>query len=91
MRRRLAQIEQRLQRIRQRMGKDQMQQDIERFHMTGHLPIREPALSFALLMESFQRLADCSVGGGDYDAARVKYGEAVKRWQAAEKGVAWTA
>jgi len=83
MRRRLERIEQRLQRLQQRMGKDQMQQDIERFHATGHLPIREPALSFALLMESFQRLADCSVGGGGYEQAQADYAAAVKRWERA--------
>jgi len=91
MRQRLSRISKLMRRAERLMGKSAMHEALQRFYSDGVVPESEPAASFVNLLESFDRMIDASVGGGDYDAARVKYGEAVKRWQAAEKGVAWTA
>ncbi|HPD32708.1 MAG TPA: hypothetical protein PLL20_22180 [Phycisphaerae bacterium] len=88
MRRRLERIEQRLQRIRQRMGKDRTQQDIERFFVTGQLPESEPARSFALLTQAFDRVVDASIGGGEnYDSAVDAYQRALEQYNNAVCGV----
>jgi len=90
VRRQLGRIEQRFRLVQQRMRKSQMRGDIERFHATGQLPISEPALSFALLMQAFQRMADTSVGGGgDFERAEQDYRAALIRWNNQERGIEW--
>ena len=86
MRRRLSRIGKWWHRAERAMGKEAMREDVQRFYSTGEKPTSEPAASFVNLLESFDRMIDASVGGGDYDAARVAYETAVKRWQKAEKG-----
>ena len=87
MRRRLSRIGKLLHRAERAMGKSAMHEALQRFYDTGEKPTSEPAASFVNLLESFDRMIDASVGGGDYDAARVEYEAAVKRWKRAEKGV----
>ncbi|HNY81074.1 MAG: hypothetical protein RBS72_20595 [Sedimentisphaerales bacterium] len=86
MRQRLTRISKLLNQAERWMGKSAMHEALQRFYDTGEKPTSEPAASFVNLLESFDRMIDASVGGGDYDAARVAYETAVKRWQKAEKG-----
>ena len=86
MRQRLTRISKLLNQAERRMGKSAMHEALQRFYDTGEKPTSEPAASFVNLFRSFDRMIDASVGGGDYDAARVAYETAVKRWQKAEKG-----
>ena len=91
MKRRLSRIGKLLHRAERAMGKEAMREDVQRFYSTGEKPTSEPAASFVNLLQSFDRMIDASVGGGDYGAAREAYEAAVKRWEKAEKGISWTA
>ena len=87
MRQRLTRISKLLNQAERWMGKSAMHATIQWFYDTGEKPTSEPAASFVNLLESFDRMIDASVGGGDYGQARVEYEAAVKRWKRAEKGV----
>ena len=91
MRQRLFRIGKLLRRAERLMDKASMREDVQRFYDDGIMPESEPAQSFALLMQAFDRMIDASVGGGDYDAAREAYEAAVCRWEKAEKDIRWTA
>lgn len=91
MRQRLSRLSKLLRRAERAMGKATLHAAIQRFYDDGIMPESEPAQSFALLMQAFDRMIDASVGGGDYDAAREAYEAAVCRWEKAEKGISWTA
>lgn len=91
MRQRLSRISKLLRRAERRMGKSAMHEAVQRFYDTGERPTSEPAASFVALLESFERMLDASIGGGDYDAAREVYQVAVRQWEKVERGVAWTA
>ena len=91
MRNRFSRISKLLRRAETAMSKASMRADVQRFYATGEKPTSEPAKSFVALLESFDRMIDASVGGGDYDAAREAYEAAVCRWEKAEKDIRWTA
>ena len=91
MRQRLSRISKLMRRAERLMGKSAMHEAVQRYFADGVVPTTEPAQSFALLMQAFDRMIDASVGGGDYDAAREAYEAAVCRWEKAEKGISWTA
>lgn len=87
---RLSRIAKMLRRAERRADKAAMRAAVQRYYETGERPTSEPAASFVNLLQAFERMADASVGGGDYEAARADYEAAVTRWQQAEKGIEWT-
>ena len=90
MRQRLFRIGKLLRRAERLMDKASMREDVQRFYDDGIMPESEPAQSFALLMQAFDRMIDASVGGGNYEQAREAYEAACRRWERAEKGLEWT-
>jgi len=89
MRNRFSRIRKLLSQAERAMSKQSMRRDVQRFYDTGELPQTEPARSFVVLMQSFDKLTDASVGGSDYEEAQADYEQAVRRWEKAESGIEW--
>ena len=90
MRGQLRQIEQRLRRVRQRIGQGKLSrlpEALKQHAATGRAPSDPVAAAYIRLNEAALNAMSASVGGTDHEAAVGRYQEALADWNECLKGV----
>jgi len=89
MRGQLRQIEQRLRRVRQRIGQGKLSrlpEALKQHAATGQIPDDPLTAAYVELNQAALAAMEASVSGGDHDAAVEAYQAALGDWQQALKG-----
>jgi len=89
MRGQLRQIEQRLRRVRQQIGRGKLArlpEALRQYAASGEVPADPLAAAYVRLTEAALDAMNSSVGGGDHEAACERYSVALSDWQRACRG-----
>lgn len=79
-----------LENIRRMLGKDRRQikeDQLRQYALDGTLPADELTRAYVAQVEAFEKVADASIGGENYDQAVDQYQQAVEKYNHVVRGV----